>query len=76
VTLAEIANWLLDRRAVANAGMIGKKQWVVIFSIDDPANSVQAVHDDREQAMYWAMVTFDLKPEHRILMSGKELIKC
>lgn len=76
MTLDEIGQWLSDRRALLNAGSHGAKQWVVIFSMDDPHNCVQSVHDDREQAMYWAMACFDLPVELRIRVHGKEPAKC
>lgn len=76
MTIDEIGRWLTDRRALLNAGTMGQKQWVVIFSMDDPHNSVQAVHDDREQAIYWAMACFDLPPELRVRVLGKEPAKC
>lgn len=64
-----------------NHGMVGKKHWVIVFSMDDPEkHSVQAVHDDSEQALGWAMAVFDLSHEERQAMQcftqHAEPVKC
>jgi hypothetical protein len=69
MTPGELRDWLGARRALLNQGVVGKKHWVIVFSVDDPeCHNVRAIHDDPERALHWAMAVFDLTLAERRAM--------